>query len=112
MSANLPVTILLTVLGLFFLLLAVLQQRLLRRIGLKPLSEVFTNPGFQRSARLTETLGRLFLGALGGASLIQAAGTQFLSNPAVEIASVVLAGLAGAILLGVFGVVLYYWKAK
>ncbi len=112
MSANLPVTIFLCLLGLLFILLGVLDRRLQHRLGLKPLSEIFTNPGFQRSARITEALARLFLLFLGLAFLLQAAGTGLGSNPLVELASVVVAALAGAVLLGMFGTVLYYWKAK
>ena len=47
------------------ILLALWNKSLLRLIGLKPLSELFTTPRFQRSARITKRLGRLLLMIFG-----------------------------------------------
>jgi len=112
MPSNYPIMILFSLVGILFILLALLNQRLLRWIGLKPLSEVFTNPGFQRSANLTEKLARVLLALLGVAFLVQGPGNQFLPAPAVQVLSIIVLALAGLILLAMFGVVLVHWKAK
>jgi len=57
MPNNHPIMILFSFIGFLIILLALLNKQLLRWIGIKPMSEVFTNPNFQRSARITEKLG-------------------------------------------------------
>lgn len=98
--------------GSLAILFALLNRQLLRFIGLKPLSEVFTTPRFQRSAKITEKLGRLFLLVFGVGSLIQGAGTQFLSSEVTYTVSITILGLLGLIILAMFGVVLANWKAN
>jgi hypothetical protein len=94
------------------ILLALFNRQLLRLIGLKPPSEVFTTQRFQRSAKITETLGRLFLLVFGLGFLIQGAGGQFLSGESTYTVSIAILGAAGLILLVMFGVVLANWKAR
>jgi len=84
----------------------------MRFIGLKPLSEVFTTPHFQRSAKITEKLGRLFLVVFGVGFLVQGVGTQFLSSAVTYTVSITVLGLLGLIILAIFIVVLANWKAK
>ena len=98
--------------GSLAILLALLNRQLLRFIGLKPLSEVFTTPRFQRSAKITEKLGRLFLLVFGLGFLIQGVGTQFLSSEVTYTVSIIILGLLGLIILVAFGIVLTNWKAK
>ncbi len=98
--------------GSLAILLALLDKQLLRLIGLKPLSEAFTTRRFQHSAKITEKLGRLFLLVFGAGFLIQGVGAQFLSSGATYAVSIILLGLAGLIILAMFGVVLANWKAK
>ncbi len=98
------------VIGSLVILLALLNKSLLRLMGLKPLSEVFTTPRFQRSARITETLGRLFLVVLGVGFLIQGVGPQFVSDAVIHSTSLVVLGFAGLIVLAMVGVVLAHWK--
>jgi hypothetical protein len=98
--------------GFLFILLALLNKQLLRWIGIKPMSEVFTNPNFQHSARITEKLGQLFLVVFGVGFLVQGAGTQFLSSEATYIVSIIILGLSGLIILAMCGVVLANWKGK
>ena len=112
MSNNPLVMILLSCIGFLFIILALLNNRLLRWMGIKPLSEVFTNPNFQRSARITEKLGRLFLAVFGAGFLVQGIGAQFLSSELTYTVSLILAGAAGLIILGMLGVTLVNWKAK
>jgi hypothetical protein len=99
------------IIGGLAILLALLNKQLLRFIGLKPLSEVFMTPHFQRSAMITEKLGRLFLVVFGVGFLIQGAGPQFLSGEVTYAISLAILGLAGLIVLAMFGVVLAHWKS-
>jgi hypothetical protein len=104
--------IFLSSIGILIILLALLNKQLLRWIGIKPMSEVFTNPNFQRSARITEKLGRLFLVVFGAGFLVQGVGTQFLSSAVTYAVSITVLGLSGLIILAMFIVVLANWKAK
>jgi hypothetical protein len=94
------------------ILLALLNRQLLRFIGLKPLSEVFTTPRFQRSAKITEKLGQLFLVVFGVGFLVQGVGPLFLPNEATLAVAIATAGLSGLIVLAMIGVVLANWKTK
>jgi hypothetical protein len=104
--------IFLSFIGFLIILLALLNKQLLHWMGIKPMSEVFTNPNFQRSARITEKLGRLFLVVFGVGYLVQGVGTQFLSSELTYIVSITVLGLSGLIILAMFIVVLANWKAK
>lgn len=100
-----------TLLGVLCILLALLNQQLLRWIGLRPLSEVFTTPRFQRSARITEKLGRLFLVILGIGLLFQGVGPSFLPGGVAYLISIVVLGVSALILLAMIGVILANRKA-
>ena len=102
-------------LGSLAILLAGFNRQLLHLIGLKPPSEVFTTPRFQRSARITKGLGRLFLLVFGLGFITQGVGGllgQYLSIEAAYTVSIAMLGLAGLILLVMFVVVFANWKAK
>ena len=99
------------IIGSLAILLALLNKQLLRFIGLKPASEVFTTPRFQGSAMIVDKLGRLFLVIFGVGFLIQGAGPQFLSGEVTYAISLVILGLSGLIVLAMLGVVLAHWKA-
>ena len=99
------------IIGGLAILLALWNKQLLRFIGLRPVSEVFTTPRFQRSARINEKLGRLFLVIFGLGFLIQGVGTQFLSGEVTYAVSIAVLGLSGLIMLVMFGVTLAHWKA-
>jgi len=102
----------LSFIGFLFILLALLNKQLLHWIGIKPMSEVFTIPNFQRSARITEKLGRLFLAVFGAGFLVQGVGPQFLSSEVTYRVSIIVSGLSGLIILAMFIVVLANWKGK
>ena len=108
---NHSIMILYSFIGFLTVLVALLNKQLLRWMGIKPMSEVFTNPKFQRSARITEKLVRLFLVVFGLSFLIQGIGTQFLSSEVTYIVSITMLGLSGLIILVMFGMVLANWKA-
>jgi hypothetical protein len=112
MPNNHPIMILYSLIGVLIILAALLNKQLLRWIGIKSMSEVFTNPKFQRSARITEKLGRLYLVVFGIGFLVQGLGTQFLSSDVTYTISITILGLSGLIILAMFGVVLANWKAK
>jgi hypothetical protein len=76
------------------------------------MSEVFTNPKFQRSAEITEKLVRLFLVVFGVSFLVQGVGTLILSNEVTYTVSITVLGFSGLIILVMFVVVLANWKAK
>jgi hypothetical protein len=106
------ILIFLSLIGFLFIILALLNKRLLRWIGIKPMSEVFTNPKFQHSAEITEKLVRLFLVVFGVSFLVQGVGTLFLSNEVTYTVSITVLGFSGLIILVMFVVVLANWKAK
>ncbi len=107
-----PIVLFPLFIGSLAILLALLNRQLLRLIGIKPLSEVFTTPRFQHSAKITEKLGRLFLLVFGLGFLFQGVGAQFLSGEVTYLVSIVILGLSGLIILAMFGVVLANWKAE
>jgi hypothetical protein len=98
--------------GLLIILLALFNKQLLRWLKIKPMSEVFTNPKFQRSAKITEKLGQLFLVVFGVSFLVQGVGAQFLSSQATFIVSMIVLGASGLIILSMFIVGLANWRAK
>ena len=112
MPNNQPTTILFSFIGFLFILFAILNKQLLHRMGIKPMSELFTNPNFQRSAKITESLGRLLFIFLGAGFLVQGLGNQFLSSEVIYIGSITILGLSGLLILAGVGVVLANWKAK
>ena len=112
MPNNQPTTILFSIIGVLFILLAIFNKPLLLRMGIKPRSEVFTNPNFQRSAKVTEKLEQLVLIFLGAGFLVQGLGNQFLSGKVTHIVSITLLGLSGLLILAGVGVVLANWKTK
>jgi len=112
MPNNHLIMIFLSSIGFLIILLALLNKQLLRWMGIKPMSDVFTNPKFQRSAKITEKLGQLFLVVFGVSFLVQGVGTQFLSSEVTYIVSITVSVLSGLILLAMLIVVLANWKAK
>jgi hypothetical protein len=112
MPGNPLVMIILSSIGFLIILLALFNKQLLRWMKIRPMSEVFTNPGFQRSAKITEKLGQLFLVIFGISFLVQGVGARFLSSEVIYTVSVIVLGASGLIILAMFIVVLSNWKAK
>ena len=90
--------------GCLAISLALFERQLLRFIGLKPRREAFTNPRFQRSAKITEDLGRLFLLVIGAGFLVQGVGPLFLPNNLTRFVMIISVVLSGLIVLVVIGV--------
>jgi hypothetical protein len=112
MPNDLLVTIFLSIIGFLIILVALFNRQLLRLVKIRPMSEIFTNPKFQRSAKITERLGQLFLLIFGLSFLVQGIGTQFLSSQATYTVSVIFVGASGLLILAMFIVVLANWKAR
>jgi hypothetical protein len=89
--------------GCLVILLVLFERQLMQFIGLKPRSDVFSEPRFQRSAKMTENLGRLFLLVIGAGFLVQGIGPIFLPNEVTCIISIISMGLSGLIVLVVIG---------
>jgi hypothetical protein len=104
--------IVLSTIGILIILLALFNKQLLRWMKIKPMSEVFSNPKFQRSAKITERLGQLFLVLFGISFLVQGVGARFLSSEVTYTVSVIVLGASGMIVFTMFIVVLASWKAK
>jgi hypothetical protein len=99
-------------LGSLAILLGLFSKSLLRLLKVKPLNEVYTTPRFQRSARITERIGQLFLVVFGIGFLAAGAGSLFLSGELTYHISITILGASGLILLVGVGVMLANWKAK
>ncbi len=106
------VAILLSLAGLVLIVLAVMSQRLQRWVGIRPVSQLFTQAGFKRSARLTGVLGQLVLVVLGVTMVVHGAGTAFLPEGTVQIITTVLLVLAWVMVVSLFVTVLTHWKGE
>jgi protein-S-isoprenylcysteine O-methyltransferase Ste14 len=97
--------------GIFAIALVIMNKQLLRLLGLKPLSEAFTNPRFQKSAEITEKLGHVFMILFGVSFIVEGLGPLFLPSDVSSVASLVILGLCLLIVLAVIAVNLVHWKA-
>ena len=112
MTNNPLIMIIYSVIGILIILLALFNKQLLRWIKMRPMSEMFTNPKFQRSAKITEIFAQVFLVLFGISFLFQGIGARFLSGETTYTVSVIILGMSGLIVLTMFIVVLANWKAK
>ncbi len=112
MPINPLVMVILSLIGFLIILLALFNKQLLRWMKIRPLSEVFINPRFRQSVKVTETLGQLFLVVFGLTWLLQGVGARFLSSETANTASVIILWTSGLILFTMFIVVLANWKGK
>jgi cation transporter-like permease len=99
------------IMGGLAILLGLFGNRLSLAFGLKPMSERFTNPRFQRSAKVTELLGRLLLVVIGAGFLVEGAGRWLFSAEVVGILSTVLLVSSLLIPLVIIVVVIVHWRA-
>jgi drug/metabolite transporter (DMT)-like permease len=110
---NVPaVAILFSVAGILLIVLALMSQRLQRWIGIKPVSQLFTQAGFRRSARLTQILGQVVLVILGLTMVVYGAGDSFLSAGVVHTLTIALLALVWVMVVSLFVVVLIHWKGE
>jgi len=98
--------------GCLVILSALFSRQLQRLLGIKPRSELFTNPRFQRAEKMIELLGRILMVIFGIGFLVQGPGSLYLPSGATYTISIAIYGLAGLLLLTMLGVYLASWKAK
>jgi hypothetical protein len=92
--------------GLLFIGLALWDRQFLHLLRLRPMSEVFTTPRYQRSARVTERLGRLCLVLFGIGFALEGLGPYFPQPGLVYLAKVAIWVLSGLTVLAIIGTVL------
>lgn len=93
------------------ILLGIFNKQMLRILGLKPLSEVFTTPNIKRSSKTIEQIGRWLVITLGLCFLVQGLGAAIPQDVGYKVSSVLL-GLSGLLLFMMFGIAIANWKAK
>lgn len=99
------------ILGLLVVLLGMFNRQILRFLGIKPMSEVFTIPRLTHSSRVIEKLGRWLVIILGISFLIQGLGSLLPNGLSSEI-SFALLGLAGLMIVAMIGITIATWKVK
>jgi hypothetical protein len=99
------------ILGSIITLLGIFIRQVLRWLGLKPPSEVFTTPSLKRSSKMIEQTGRWLTIILGLSFFVQGLG-EALPGDAGSLLTSVLLGLAGFLLLAMFGIALVNWRVK
>ena len=99
------------IVGSIAILMGIFNKQMLRLLGLKPLSEVFTTPNLKHSSRTIEQIGRWLVITLGLSFFVQGLGKALPDGLGYGISSVLL-GLSGLLLLAMFGIALANWKAK
>ena len=97
--------------GILTIGFAFVGDRLMKRLGLRNRSQLFTVPHFQRSARTIEKASQVLLLALGLAFLSEGVAHLFLSNQAILILNTILIGVAGITLLIMIAVTIRNWRA-
>ena len=97
--------------GSVIILMAVFNKQMLRVLGLKPMSEVFTTPNLKHSSRLIEQIGRWLAITIGLAFFVQGLGEVLPENTGSRISAVLL-GLSSVLLLGMFGIAISNWRAR
>ena len=99
------------IVGSMVILLGIFNQKMLRILGLKPLSEVFTTPNIKRSSKTIERIGRWLVITLGLCFLVQGLGAAIPQDLGYKISSALL-GLSALLLFAIFGIAIVNWKAK
>jgi len=99
------------ILGLFLVLSGIFNRQLLRFLGIKPMSEMFTMPSLNQSSRVIEKLGRWLAITLGISFLLLGLG-RALPNEIRSLLSFLLLGLVGLMILAMIGLTIANWKVK
>ena len=99
------------ILGTVAILAGIFNRQMLRLLGLKPMSEVFTTHNLKYSSRTTEQIGRWLLISLGVSFLVPGLDGALPDNVSHTI-SFLLLGLSGLLLLAIVGITIANWKAK
>jgi len=99
------------ILGLLLVLLGIFNKPMLRFLGMKPMSEVFTIPRLVHSSRVVEKLGQWVVITLGMSFFVQGLGSALTGDTSSKI-SFALLGLAGLMILAMIGITVANWKVK
>jgi hypothetical protein len=99
------------IIGIVLILSGIFNRQMLRLLGFKPMSEVFTTPNLKHSSRITEKIGRWLVITLGVSFLVQGLGGALPNDISYKI-SFSLLGLSGLMILAVIGITIANWKAK
>jgi hypothetical protein len=99
------------IIGIVTILLGIFNRHILRLLGFKPMSEVFTTPNLKHSSRIIEQIGRWIVITLGVSFFVQGLG-RALSNDMTYKISFSLLGLSGLMVLAIIGITIVNWKAK
>ena len=99
------------ILGIVTILVGIFNRQMLRLLGFKPMSEVFTTPNLKHSSRIIEQLGRWLVITLGVGFLVQGLGRALPDDTTYKI-SFSLLGLSGLMLLAIIGITIANWKAR
>lgn len=97
--------------GITAILMGIFNKQVLRILGLKPLSEVFTTPNLKHSSKMIEQIGRWLVISFGLSFFVQGLGEALPDGVGYGISSVLL-GLSVLLLLIMFGIAFVNWKAK
>lgn len=99
------------ILGFFMILAGIFNRQILKWLGSKPNSEIFTNPSRKQSSKIVEQIGGWLLFTLGLSFMVLGLGKTL----PVDISSgmlFALLGITGLMLVAMIGITVSNWKAK
>ena len=99
------------ILATVLIMAGIFNSQILRLLGFKPMSEIFTTPNLKHSSRIIEKIGRWFVIVLGVSFLVQGLGGTLPNDIGYKI-SLSLFGLSGLMLLAIIAITIANWKAK
>jgi hypothetical protein len=99
------------ILGAVTILMGIFNRQMLRLLGFKPMSEVFTTPNLKHSSRMTEQIGRWLVITLGLSFFVQGLGGALPNNISYKV-SLALLGLSALMLFAMIGITIANWKAR
>jgi hypothetical protein len=99
------------ILGSLVVLLGLFNKKLLQRLNIKPMSEVFTDSTLRKSSRKIEEVGRWLVITLGAGFLVQGLGTA-LPNEVRSPIVLVLLGLSALLLAAMFTIAVINWRTR
>jgi hypothetical protein len=98
-------------LGGVLLVMGLFNKQMLRWMGLKPMSEVFTTPSLRSSSRQVEQIGKWLVVALGMAFLVHGLGSTLPGRVASAVSSLFVDASA-LLLVAMFVIAIANWKTR
>jgi len=99
------------ILGIITILIGIFNRQLLRLLGFKPMSEIFTALNLKRSSKIIEQISRWLLIILGVGFFVQGLGGTSPNDMGYKI-SFLFFGVSALMLLAIVGITIANWKAK